>query len=84
MGRSEGVSPEKAAGGFSEELKLERCGPARGGKGRPSDRGLAAGGSGGRGVEETASLAHPRNPEGGAAGWGMRPDGVGGGGSLRG
>ena len=46
MGRSEGVSPEKSAGGFSEELKLERCGPARGGKGRHSDRGLAAGGWG--------------------------------------
>lgn len=45
MGRSEGVSPEKAAGeGFSEELKLESCGPARGGKGRRSD------GNGGRGL----------------------------------
>ena len=45
MGRSEGVSPEKAAGeGFSEELKLESCGPARGGKGGRSD------GNGGRGL----------------------------------
>lgn len=42
MGRSEGVSPEKAAEeGFSEELKLERCGPAGGGKGGRSDRGRA-------------------------------------------
>ena len=65
-------------------MKLERCGPARGGKGGRSDRGLAAGDWQGRGVEEAASLAHPRNPEGGAAGWGIRPDGVGGGGSLRG
>lgn len=81
MGRLEGVSPAKAAEGFSEELKLERCGPAGGGKGRRSDRGTAAEDWQGR-SEEGASLAHPWNPEGGAAGWGMRLDGVGVGGHL--
>lgn len=69
MGRSELECPQKRQ---LEKVslrswKLESCGPARGGR-ASAQMGMAAEDWQGRGMEQAASLAYLRNPEGGAAG----------------